>query len=163
MLPLPLSAKPTAPFLMWAGMCGCTRETLENSSWGWYQRESCKATLEHTDQGLKWCYNLWFKGNHKLKKKKNIKIQFLMFSLHSMKRPQNFFTQRWWGPGTAAQRSCGCPIPEGVQGQFGWDSGQPQLVVGSPTQSSSGIGWSVQPSYSVVYDSTILQFYYSMN
>jgi len=33
-----------------------------------------------------------------------------------------------WGAGTAAQRSCGCPIPGGAQGQVGWDPGQPDLV-----------------------------------
>jgi len=36
----------------------------------------------------------------------------------------------------AAQRGCGCPIPGGVQGLFGWGPGQPGLVldmeVGSP-------------------------------
>ena len=30
----------------------------------------------------------------------------------------------------AAQRSCGCPIPGGVQGQAGWGSEQPGLVGG---------------------------------
>ena len=29
----------------------------------------------------------------------------------------------------AAQRGCGCPIPGGVQGQVGWDPGQPGLVL----------------------------------
>ena len=28
----------------------------------------------------------------------------------------------------AAQRSCGCPIPGGAQGQVGWSPGQPGLV-----------------------------------
>jgi len=28
----------------------------------------------------------------------------------------------------AAQRSCRCPIPGGVQGQAGWGLGQPDLV-----------------------------------
>jgi len=32
------------------------------------------------------------------------------------------------GPGTGG----GCPIPAGIQGQDGWDPGQPCLVVGSP-------------------------------
>ena len=39
-----------------------------------------------------------------------------------------FFTRRvveW-----AAQRSCGCPVPGGVQGQVGWGGGQPGLVNG---------------------------------
>ena len=31
-----------------------------------------------------------------------------------------------------AQRGCGCPIPEGVQGQDGCGSWQPGLVVGDP-------------------------------
>jgi len=29
-----------------------------------------------------------------------------------------------------AQRGCGCPIPGGVQGQVGWGSEQPGLVLG---------------------------------
>jgi len=33
--------------------------------------------------------------------------------------------------GTAAQRSCGCPIPRGIQGQVGWGLLLPQGV--SPT------------------------------
>jgi len=31
-----------------------------------------------------------------------------------------------------AQGGCGCPIPGGIQGQAGWGSGQPGLVVGDP-------------------------------
>ena len=31
-----------------------------------------------------------------------------------------------------AQRSCGCPIPGGVQGQDGWSSEQPKIVKGVP-------------------------------
>ena len=41
----------------------------------------------------------------------------------------------------AAQRGCGCPIPGGVQGQVGWDPGQPGLVngeVGGPARQG---GW----------------------
>jgi len=33
------------------------------------------------------------------------------------------------------QRSCGCSIPGGIQGQFGWGPGQPDLAVGSPDHS----------------------------
>jgi len=42
-----------------------------------------------------------------------------------------------------AQRSCGCPIPGGVQGQAGWGFGQPGLVGGVPAQ-GRGVGtrWS---------------------
>ena len=29
----------------------------------------------------------------------------------------------------ATQRSCGCSVPGGVQGQVGWGSGQPALVL----------------------------------
>ena len=29
----------------------------------------------------------------------------------------------------AAQRSCGCLVPGGVQGQVGWGPGQPALVL----------------------------------
>jgi len=31
-----------------------------------------------------------------------------------------------------AQGGCGCPIPEGIQGQAGCGAGQPGLVVGNP-------------------------------
>ena len=34
-----------------------------------------------------------------------------------------------------AQGGCGCPIPEGIQGQAGCGSGQPGLVVGDPAHS----------------------------
>jgi len=30
-----------------------------------------------------------------------------------------------------AQRSCGCPITGGTQGQVGWGPGQPELLGGS--------------------------------
>jgi len=36
-----------------------------------------------------------------------------------------------------AQGGCGCPIPEGIQGQSGCGSGQPGLVVGYPAME----GW----------------------
>ena len=32
----------------------------------------------------------------------------------------------------AAQRGCGCPIPEGDEGWVGWGPGQPDLVVDKP-------------------------------
>jgi len=32
----------------------------------------------------------------------------------------------------AAQRSCGCPISEGIQDQLGWGPGQLDLMEGSP-------------------------------
>ena len=32
----------------------------------------------------------------------------------------------------AAQRSCGCPIPGGAQGQVGWGPGQPEVLGGGP-------------------------------
>ena len=38
-----------------------------------------------------------------------------------------------------AQRVCGCPIPGGIQGQFGWDPGQSDLVAGNPAY-SKGVG-----------------------
>ena len=34
-----------------------------------------------------------------------------------------------------ARGGCGCPIPGGIQGQAGCDSGQPGLVVGNPAHS----------------------------
>lgn len=36
------------------------------------------------------------------------------------------------GPGTAAQRSCVCPIPGSAQDQVGWGPEQPELVGDSP-------------------------------
>ena len=43
----------------------------------------------------------------------------------------------------AAQRSCGCPIPGGVQGQVGWGTRQPGLVlnveVGGPVCGKGGL------------------------
>ena len=45
----------------------------------------------------------------------------------------NSLLREQWGPGTAAQRNCGCPIPEGIQGQVGWGPGQPKLIGGNPT------------------------------
>ena len=43
----------------------------------------------------------------------------------------------------AAQRGCGCPVPEGVQGQVGWGPGQSGLVLdmeaGSPAR-GRGVG-----------------------
>ena len=43
----------------------------------------------------------------------------------------------------AAQRGCGCSTPGGVQGQVGWGSGQPGLVlnveIGGPAQ-GRGVG-----------------------
>ena len=35
----------------------------------------------------------------------------------------------------ATQRSCGCPIPGGIQGQVGWGPGQHHLVGGNPAHS----------------------------
>jgi len=34
-----------------------------------------------------------------------------------------------------AQRSCGCPISGGIQGQAGCGSGKPGLVIGNPAHS----------------------------
>jgi len=39
---------------------------------------------------------------------------------------------------TITQRSCGCPISGGVEGQAGWGPGQPDVVSGSPAH---GRGW----------------------
>ena len=38
--------------------------------------------------------------------------------------------------GQAAQRSFGCPIPGGIEGQVGWGPGQLHLVCGGPAHSS---------------------------
>ena len=49
----------------------------------------------------------------------------------------------------AAQRGCGCPVPGGVQGQVGWNPGQPGLAlnmeIGSPA-CGGGVGtwWSLR-------------------
>jgi len=52
-----------------------------------------------------------------------------------------FFTQGGEAPAQAAQRSCGCPIPGGVQGQIGWASGQSDLVGGK-----WGVGYWMVPN-----------------
>ena len=52
----------------------------------------------------------------------------------------NCLLRVWWGAGTAAQRSCGCPIPGGTEGQVGWGPGQPELVGGSPAHGRAGSG-----------------------
>ena len=46
-----------------------------------------------------------------------------------------FFTQRVVMHWKIAQGCCGCPIPEGTQGQAGCGSGQSGLVVGDPAHS----------------------------
>ena len=43
-----------------------------------------------------------------------------------------FYSEPGKARAQAAQRSCGCPIPVGVQGQVRWVSGQPGLVAGNP-------------------------------
>jgi len=48
---------------------------------------------------------------------------------------RNSLLRGQWGSGTAAQRSCGCSIPGGVQGQVGWGPGQPELVGGNSSHS----------------------------
>ena len=37
----------------------------------------------------------------------------------------------------AAQRSCGCPVPGGVQGQVGWGPGQSGLVLDKEVDGSA--------------------------
>ena len=77
----------------------------------------------------------------------------------------------WWREKTEAwllkEDKCGCPIPEGIQGQAGCGSEQPGLVDGDPAQ-SRGVetSWSLW-SFSTqailwFYDSMILWFYDSM-
>jgi len=61
-----------------------------------------------------------------------IKTRQVRFSLDIRRR---FFTQRVVTLEQIAQRSCGCPIPGGIQGQAGCGSGQPGLVVGNPADS----------------------------
>jgi len=51
--------------------------------------------------------------------------------------------------------SCGCPIPEGTQGQVGWVHGQLQLVSGSPAHGR--IGW-IWVGFKVPSTHTILRF-----
>ena len=59
----------------------------------------------------------------------------------------------------AVQRSCGCPIPGGVQGQVGWGPGLPGLVlnvgVGGPACGREGWRFMIpevpsNPSHSVI-------------
>jgi len=54
-----------------------------------------------------------------------------------------------------AQRSWGCPIPGGIQGQVRWGPGQPDLVGGNPVYNRGlGTGWSLRsfpkPSHAVI-------------
>ena len=67
---------------------------------------------------------------------------------------------------SVVQRSCGCPISGGVQGQVGWGPGQPGLVlhmeVGSPACGRAvGAWWSLSslPTQAILwcYDSMIHQ------
>jgi len=62
-----------------------------------------------------------------------------------------------------AQRSCGCSIPEGFQGQVGWDPEQPDLVpdlvVGNPAP-PCGMGVGTLRSLPT---QTILWFYANMS
>ena len=48
---------------------------------------------------------------------------------------KKFFTQRVVSLEQVAQGGCGCPIPEGIQGQAGCGSAQPGLVDGDPAHS----------------------------
>lgn len=54
----------------------------------------------------------------------------------------------------AAQRRNGCPIPEGVQGWFGWSPGQPDLMGGNQSMAGSWnwVGFKVpaSPSHPVI-------------
>jgi len=45
---------------------------------------------------------------------------------------KKFFIQNGEALAQVAQKSCGCPIPGGVQGKAGWGPGQPDLVDGVP-------------------------------
>jgi len=59
--------------------------------------------------------------------------------LHAVQRRLSAALQRVCVSGVTleqvAQGGCGCPIPEGIQGQAGCGSGQPGLVVGNPAHS----------------------------
>ena len=44
---------------------------------------------------------------------------------------RQFFTQCDETLAQAAQRSCGCPIPEGAQGQVAWGPGQSDILGGN--------------------------------
>ena len=60
----------------------------------------------------------------------------------------------------AAQRSCGCPIPGGVQGQVVPVPGQPELVEGSPAH---GRGIGTKRSLRSIPSQNILLFYDVIN
>jgi len=50
-----------------------------------------------------------------------------------------------------AQRSCGFPIPGGIQGQVGWCRGQSDLVVGNPGHVRQlELGVHSNPSHSII-------------
>ena len=48
---------------------------------------------------------------------------------------RSFYTEGGDALEQVAQGGCGCPIPGGIQGQAGCDSGQPGLEVGNPAHS----------------------------
>jgi len=68
---------------------------------------------------------------------------FLLLTLVASFFLKASWNQHWVILAQAAQRSCGCPIPEGVQGQAGWGAGYsdlaPDLVVSNPA-SCKGLG-----------------------
>lgn len=45
---------------------------------------------------------------------------------------RNYLIRERWHTGTAAQRSCGCPITWGTRGQIGWGPRKPQLMGSNP-------------------------------
>ena len=50
----------------------------------------------------------------------------------------------------AAQRSCGCPIPGGVQWQAGSDPGQPDLMAGNPVHDKVETGLKSLPTQTIL-------------
>ena len=74
--------------------------------------------------------------HHKNKGSATIKLSQESISLHMCHGAHGAYLWNVWKADRRShvvQRSCGCPIPGGIQGQDGWGPGQPDLVGGKQT------------------------------
>lgn len=55
-------------------------------------------------------------------------------SLRALLKQGYFYSEHDEALAQVAQRSCGCSIPGGPEGQVAWGPGQPELLVGSPAR-----------------------------
>lgn len=70
---------------------------------------------------------------------------------------RNSYSQGGWGPGTAAQKSCGCPSSGDAQGRAGGGPGQPERMGGNQPMQGVGTGWSLR-SLLWFHNSVMTQF-----